>query len=190
MGNEKTNKKKELLAVALQLFSKRGYEGTSVQEIVNRAGVTKPSLYYFFKSKQGIYEALWEKYFIPFCEAIEKAASYEPCPTDYNKDVFPQLCHIAQYYYDFSKNNPVFFKLMRSLQYAPVDADGIDKVQTMYCMQFSVIKKFFDKVAKTHGNVGKKTDLLSHIFIADIYSGIRANIKAETIVNLFMHGIF
>lgn len=47
-----------LLLAATEIFTSRGYAATSVREIVERAGVTKPVLYYHFTSKEGIYLAL------------------------------------------------------------------------------------------------------------------------------------
>ncbi|HYM61308.1 MAG TPA: TetR/AcrR family transcriptional regulator [Thermoanaerobaculia bacterium] len=47
-----------LLVAATALFTSRGYAGTSVREIVEHAGVTKPVLYYYFGNKEGIYRAL------------------------------------------------------------------------------------------------------------------------------------
>jgi TetR/AcrR family transcriptional regulator len=47
-----------LLSAAIQLFTERGYTATSVREIVERAGVTKPALYYHFASKEGLYLAI------------------------------------------------------------------------------------------------------------------------------------
>jgi AcrR family transcriptional regulator len=52
--------RERLLAAALQLFTARGYAATTVREIVETAGVTKPSLYYYFNSKEGIYLALMQ----------------------------------------------------------------------------------------------------------------------------------
>jgi AcrR family transcriptional regulator len=40
------------------LFSERGYEATSVREICEAAGITKPTLYHFYGSKEGVYRAL------------------------------------------------------------------------------------------------------------------------------------
>lgn len=45
---------------AVLLFTTRGYAATSVREIVEMAGVTKPALYYHFESKEGIYLAILE----------------------------------------------------------------------------------------------------------------------------------
>jgi TetR/AcrR family transcriptional regulator len=50
--------RENLLDVALSLFSQRGYEGVGVQEIVETAGVTKPTLYHYFDSKRGLLDAL------------------------------------------------------------------------------------------------------------------------------------
>jgi AcrR family transcriptional regulator len=53
--------RERLLAAALELFTTRGYAATSVREIVERAQLTKPTLYYHFKSKQDLYLALLEQ---------------------------------------------------------------------------------------------------------------------------------
>lgn len=49
------NIRQRLIDVALNLFTSRGYSATSVREIVEGAGVSKPVLYYHFGSKEGIY---------------------------------------------------------------------------------------------------------------------------------------
>lgn len=47
--------RERLLVEALRLFTSRGYATTTVREIVGAAGVTKPVLYYYFNSKEGLY---------------------------------------------------------------------------------------------------------------------------------------
>ena len=47
--------RQRLLEKALELFTTKGYAATSVREIVEAAGVSKPVLYYWFGSKEGIY---------------------------------------------------------------------------------------------------------------------------------------
>jgi AcrR family transcriptional regulator len=48
----------EILRVALDLFTRQGYEGTSIRDIAEALGVTKSSLYYHFDSKEAILRAL------------------------------------------------------------------------------------------------------------------------------------
>lgn len=52
---ESPDVRERLLAEALRLFTSRGYAATTVREIVEAAGVTKPVLYYYFGSKEGLY---------------------------------------------------------------------------------------------------------------------------------------
>lgn len=42
-------------AAALDLFGRKGYAATSIREIVQAAGVSRPTLYYYYGSKEGIY---------------------------------------------------------------------------------------------------------------------------------------
>jgi AcrR family transcriptional regulator len=49
-----------LLQAAVEIFERKGYAATSVREIVEHAGVTKPALYYHFRSKEGILIAALE----------------------------------------------------------------------------------------------------------------------------------
>jgi AcrR family transcriptional regulator len=50
----------EILEVAAELFTDRGYEATSLREIAERLGITKAALYYHFRSKDDILRALLE----------------------------------------------------------------------------------------------------------------------------------
>jgi AcrR family transcriptional regulator len=43
-----------VLAAAVELFAEQGYDKTSVQEIVERAGVTKGALYHYFTAKDDL----------------------------------------------------------------------------------------------------------------------------------------
>ena len=47
-----------ILSTALDLFAVKGYDATAVREICEAAGITKPTLYHFFGSKDGVLQAL------------------------------------------------------------------------------------------------------------------------------------
>ena len=49
-----------VLEAATGLFARKGYHATSVREIVEAAGVTKPVLYYWFRSKEGVFQAIMQ----------------------------------------------------------------------------------------------------------------------------------
>jgi len=49
--------KQKILDVSLQLFMQLGFENTYMDDIAQKAGVTKPVIYYYFKDKQTLFEA-------------------------------------------------------------------------------------------------------------------------------------
>lgn len=51
-------KRQEILDVAVRLFRERGYAGTTMETITQELGVSKPYVYYYFKSKLDIFETL------------------------------------------------------------------------------------------------------------------------------------
>jgi len=59
---------RQIARTAARLFAQRGYDATSVRMIVEAAGVTKPTLYYHFGSKEGLAEALMDR---PLGELVE-----------------------------------------------------------------------------------------------------------------------
>lgn len=74
MKQKKQDNRETLLNCALHLFYCKGYDAVSVQEIVDAAGITKPTLYHYFKSKHGVLEALVEEKGHLINENIKNAA--------------------------------------------------------------------------------------------------------------------
>jgi len=51
-------RRSELIACARELFYSKGYESTSVRDIVDKIGVAKGTFYYYFDSKLAVLEAM------------------------------------------------------------------------------------------------------------------------------------
>ncbi len=51
----------QLIEVARGLFAERGFEGTSIEEIAQRAGVSKPIVYEHFGGKEGLYAVVVDR---------------------------------------------------------------------------------------------------------------------------------
>lgn len=63
MRNSNTvDSKTKILNSALSLFEKNGYSGTSVNDILNEAELTKGSFYYFFQSKEDLLYLIHESF--------------------------------------------------------------------------------------------------------------------------------
>src|SRR6202042_278552 len=48
-------RRQQLFSVALELFARRGYRATTMDDIAESAGVTKPLVYQHFSSKRALY---------------------------------------------------------------------------------------------------------------------------------------
>ena len=58
---ERANTRDRLIAAATDLFSVKGYAGTSVDEIAAAVGIKGPTIYKYFKGKEDILNAILEK---------------------------------------------------------------------------------------------------------------------------------
>lgn len=56
-----TERREQLLIISRELFAERGFEGTSVEEIAARAGVSKPVVYEHFGGKEGAYAVVVDR---------------------------------------------------------------------------------------------------------------------------------
>ncbi len=56
--NESSEARASLIKAAAELFAENGYSATGVQQITDAAGVNKAMLYYYFMSKEGLYNVL------------------------------------------------------------------------------------------------------------------------------------
>ncbi|MDF1489914.1 TetR/AcrR family transcriptional regulator [Tessaracoccus sp. HF-7] len=54
-------RREQLIVIARELFAEKGFEGTSVEEIAARAGVSKPVVYEHFGGKEGAYAVVVDR---------------------------------------------------------------------------------------------------------------------------------
>lgn len=60
-ASEREQKREAVLYAAAQAFSQNGYFRTSLDDIAERLGVTKPTLYYYAKNKEDLIAAVMER---------------------------------------------------------------------------------------------------------------------------------
>ncbi|MGW2824342.1 TetR/AcrR family transcriptional regulator [Streptomyces sp. NPDC001443] len=74
----RSDTRRRIQEVALDLFSEQGYEKTSLREIAERLDVTKAALYYHFRTKEDIVVSLFEDLTKPVEDLIEWGRRQEP----------------------------------------------------------------------------------------------------------------
>jgi AcrR family transcriptional regulator len=97
-----------ILDAAETLFAYKGYEGTSFQEIGDRAGVSRGTPNYFFGSKEQLYRAVLERVLI--AERVSVLGVEDQFPTDVAYEAL--ISTVIERLVDFLAARPTFLQLM------------------------------------------------------------------------------
>jgi AcrR family transcriptional regulator len=75
-------RERQIVALAEELFAERGYEGTSMDELARRAGVSKPVIYELVGNKEAIFHRCFERAAEELATSVAEAASANPGDLD------------------------------------------------------------------------------------------------------------
>jgi AcrR family transcriptional regulator len=78
----RAERERQMLDMAEQVFAERGYRGTSMDEIAERCGVSKPMLYEYFGSKDGLLLTCMARSKAELYEATQKAMAGATTPEE------------------------------------------------------------------------------------------------------------
>ncbi|MED3802360.1 TetR/AcrR family transcriptional regulator [Lysinibacillus xylanilyticus] len=80
MRKEAVERRNEILDAADELFGQKGFDGTSTNDILEKVGIARGTLYYHFKSKEDIMDALIERYNTQILGSAKEIASNKNIP--------------------------------------------------------------------------------------------------------------
>src|SRR6478752_5872522 len=100
-----------ILRAALKRFAHSGYAAASVQQIVDAARVSKPALYYYFKDKAGLFDALVDQAHDERYHLMQQAAAK-------GGTLAEKLEEIAAAIFDFSVRNRELMRLAFATAFA------------------------------------------------------------------------
>ena len=72
----------QLVGIAGALFAEKGYEGTSLRDIAEAAGMTKAALYYWFPEKEALFQRVVAVRMALLMERAQKAVGDETSPIE------------------------------------------------------------------------------------------------------------
>ena len=101
-----------LVEVALRLFADRGFEGTSVQDVVSAAGVTKGAMYHYFASKDDL---LAEIYARVLREQMERLEAFVHADGPIQERVFGAAADVVVTTIEHLDSTTVFFRSLHQL---------------------------------------------------------------------------
>jgi AcrR family transcriptional regulator len=181
-----------ILQTALELFAARGYDAVGVQEIALTAGVTKPTLYHYYGSKEGLLDVVLQTYFDPLIRRVAAAC-------DYNHDLPLSLNKTAAAFFEYAIENPVFYRMQLSMNIAPLDG-VVHRLVTVYQEKLlAILEMLFKQAAEDHGNMIGREAAYALTFIGMVNAYIvlfladRNKLNDQVLhqaVHQFMHGVF
>ena len=152
--------KEKILSCAERMFYQRGYDAVGVQEIAAAAGVTKPTLYYYFGSKRGLLDALLENKFEVLYEEIRNAQQI--------RGIRGKLHELARSYYRLWCREHDFYMLMMALSYAARENESYQAVHPHIQGMYRYVTQLFEDSSAELGNMNGRQEQFALSFIGII----------------------
>jgi AcrR family transcriptional regulator len=180
-----------ILKKALELFSEKGYDATSVREICEAAGITKPTLYHFYGSKEGVYRAIVEGALLRFQADVIGSLDGEGSLHD-------RLVRMAQAYVEGTRREPDLARFVMALIHnSPRSAPATDLVGFYQGILDALARAIEEAVAKGEIQPGP-TDVRLLVFMGALGEAMHGHLLvgrpdltpalAETLVETVLGG--
>ena len=184
--------RKKILDCALELFSDWGYDGVGVQQIVEAAGLTKPTLYHYFGSKRGLLEALLREHFEPRIGRLRQAAAYKG-------DIRFTLDQISLASLELTTREPRFSRLVLAIWHAPPKSEAAGVATPWIEVQSSILEETFKAASENNGNMRGRHKTYTASFLGLLNAQINLTLvdpagpneeMRRLMMHQFLHGIF
>ncbi len=179
-----------IIGASVRLFAERGYEGVGVQEIVEAAGVTKPTLYHHFGNKRGLLTDI--------CGRIQRDFASAPVEP-YSGDLPRTLTRAIAAVFAFAARFPVEMRLVVTLLNAPPQSEAREVVGPLERGFVTTFETLFARASEDHGNMRGRHVELSRTLVAVLtwYALRIADGEIEPgddlafrVMHTFSHGIY
>lgn len=181
-----------LLNCSLSLFAAKGYDAVGVQQIVEAAGIKKPTLYHYFGSKRGVLEALMQERFSPFLTQLAQA-------TTYAGDLPLTMQRVVERYFQFAMCEPTLYQMHLAAWYGNPENEASQIITPAIREQHHLLETLFQQAAKNHGNMRDRHQVYAATFLGMINTYVvqalhhQVELNAETVkkaLQQFSYGIY
>jgi TetR/AcrR family transcriptional regulator len=136
------------MRAGLTLFAEKGYASTSVREIVEQAGVTKPVLYYYYKSKEGLFRTILDS-----AASMQRALLTEVLEVP--GTVEERLLGLCRRIYKGVMEHQSLFRLIHNLLFGPPQGAPFYDLQVFHKGIAEVVKTIYME-GQARGEIGKE----------------------------------
>lgn len=184
--------KSKIEECALEMFWARGYDAVGVQEIVEAAGVTKPTLYHYFGNKEGLLHEIIRDQYTNLLDRISQSA-------DYKGDLPLTMYKLTSSYFSYAKANSKFYGLIMSFMFYPHESEPYKAVKPLIDKEISMLEDLFLQASKDHGNMKNRHKIYAATYFGMINTYIKLYFDSKIELNeedtfkaihQFMHGIY
>jgi len=98
--------REKIKAAATEIFLEKGYAASRMQEIADRAGANKAMIFYYFRSKDALFEAIIQEAFMEMFHLFSSFLEVEDMPIE---QLIPRLVHL---HLQFLSEHPHLPKMM------------------------------------------------------------------------------
>ena len=181
-----------IMQIAVELFSQKGFENVGIQEICELSKVSKPTLYYYFGSKNGLLGEIIADYSRELFKDVLTAVHY-------TGDLPLTVNRIVRAHFKYARRNRYFYRMLLYMVFAPPESNYFKMSNQTLEKEYAILEQLFIKASEDHGNMKNKEKELSATILGLIntYIGMWLNGYRELDEELvfsashqFMHGIF
>lgn len=193
MSSKAKPTREAVLESAIAAFARKGYAGTSVHDILRVSGLSKPTLYYYFGSKEGLFRAILESAYDGLHSAMQSSVKEAD-------DCMARLTGITSAIFQFTTAHEHLMRLVFATIFAAPEEIPQNSVNPARRRR---VFNFVKRVVTDGRNEGVLTvrytsDELTHAFFGTVSHQIRTwlfrtegsltRTRARRIVNLFLDG--
>ena len=168
---DKKGKESKLLSTALELFTKKGVNNTSIQDIADEAGVGKGTLYLYFKDKYDIRDKV-----IANCSSKLFSDALSSLNKSYIQNFEDQIIYVINYILDELNKNKILLKLIsKNLSFGLFNStiSNLSNLSAMENDTETLYDKFVNKV--NENNINLKNPKVTLFTIIELVSSTGFN---------------
>ncbi|MEV5972606.1 TetR/AcrR family transcriptional regulator [Streptomyces sp. NPDC051921] len=180
-------RREQLLDIGRTLFAEKGFEGTSVEEIAAKAGVSKPVVYEHFGGKEGLYAVVVDREMRQLLDMVTGALTAGHPRELLEQAAFALLDYIERYTDGFRilvRDSPV---AQSTGTFASLISDIATQVEDILGLEFKA-RGFDPKLAPLYAQALVGSVALTGQWWLDVRKPKKAEVAAH-LVNLAWHGL-
>ena len=193
-GDSVNETEERLLDCALTLFAAQGYEGASVREIIEAAGVTRPVLYYYCDNKEHLFKRVVQWTHDDAYRDLEQALSAEA-------SVASQLRVLMRGTFAFCANDPRIPQLMFQAAYGSGASELAEFMRAQANRRFALVVDIMQRGMVAGELQSGDAAALALVFcsLMDYHANALSRLptperlltdeRADALVNTFLHGL-